>query len=147
MRATQATKDAPERNASSIDLTQQLEELRAENARLKAELEPLRRAGAFFTQYAPEIEERRAHYARLAEALALFADLEGDCEPALLDLASDVAGEGQCLANARDLHLRALCLEQLDWMDPRTILKFYAEMRLWADHLVYERQQERSRVA
>jgi hypothetical protein len=72
----------------------------------------------------------------------LFADLEGEYQPPLLDLSSDVAGEGRCLSDARDLHLRALCLEQLDWLDPRTVLKFYVEMRLWADQLAYERRQD-----
>lgn len=123
-------------NNSNATESQQLAELRAENARLKTELEGIRRrCGTFLTDYAPEIEARRADYDRLGECLYFMTELEGDRVGSFLEVNSPYADSKGLLMTALLNHLRALCCESLDWFDRRTFQKFYTEMRLWSDHL------------
>jgi hypothetical protein len=90
------------------------------------------------TVYAPEVEERRGYYERLAECLLFMTECESQHVQPLLDVAGPNEGDRDHFGNAIQNHLHVLCCDLLDWWDGRTLRKFYAEMRLWADHLKYE---------
>jgi len=94
------------------------------------------------TEYSPEIEARRADYEGLAEALIHITRLETE----RLDYGPDVedspleGGDDGAIMKGVEAHLRALW-RSIDWYDPRTLRKFYAELRLWNDEL--ERELEK----
>lgn len=94
------------------------------------------------SQYAPEVESRRANYDRLAEAFSLLASLE--CQTVDFDMeVPDLEGEFPMpLVTSMANHIR-LVFDQLDWLDPQTIRRFYTEMRLWADQKQWEQNHSR----
>jgi len=83
-------------------------------------------------EYDPQIEARRADYEKLADSLAHMAELADDRLPAMLDLEGWDAESRHHLINGIQEHLEALW-RNLDWRNPRTLRKFYAEMRLYVD--------------
>ncbi len=86
-------------------------------------------------QYAPEIEARRKDYEALAEAFVTMADLETERAYPALDLPHVVyTHEERVISKAVMQHFQSL-MSHADFFDPRTIRKFYVEMRLWGDHL------------
>ena len=93
------------------------------------------------SKYDPEIDARRADYEKLAASLAQMAELEHDHFPELLDLDGYDEGSQNHLINAIDGHLYALW-QNLDWHSPRTLGRFYAEMRLYVDQLKLENERE-----
>jgi len=84
--------------------------------------------------YSPKIEARREDYEKLAESLAHMIILDSARVPGLLDVESPNEGESHYLIDALDKHLYILW-GNLDWHDARTIRRFYAEMRLYADQM------------
>jgi hypothetical protein len=136
--------------------TAQVAELIAENARLKLLLEQaqsreqsaLQTAHDFeqmataLTHYAPEIEQRRADYDRLTEALITMVELENNRYPSLLDVKGFNEDNDGLLIKALHAHLGTLTVDNLDWFDAHTLRKFYTEMRLWHDQFEFERQQK-----
>lgn len=90
-------------------------------------------------EYSPEIEARRADYGQLAEALIHITQLETE----RLGYGPDVKdspmedGDDRAIIKGVQGHLRALWAA-IDWYDPRTLRKFYAELRLWDDQLELE---------
>lgn len=88
--------------------------------------------------YAPEVEERRRSYEHLAECLLFMTEMESAHVEQLLDVDGLGEDDRAHLTTAISAHLHALCCCNLDWWDGRTMRKFYAEMRLWVDHLKYE---------
>lgn len=91
--------------------------------------------------YAPEVENRRQDYERLAESFITMIQLESERLGNLLDIEGDDAAlNTRPLSNALDVHLRAL-LYHADWWDARTMRRFYTEMRLHGDQLEWERTQ------
>ncbi len=89
--------------------------------------------------YSPEVEARRADYERLAEAFVHMVTLEMERVGAgLLDIEGpDVNVNNAHLVKALHEHLYALHIH-VDWFDPRTLRKFYVEMRLWGDQMQHE---------
>jgi len=98
--------------------------------------------------YDPEIEARRADYERLAEELSHMIDLQGDVTD-LLDLKTFGANDGDTfLMDGIVGHLRALW-DNMNWHDPRTMRRFYPEMRLWIarNDPEFKRRSEEREVA
>jgi hypothetical protein len=86
------------------------------------------------TEYSPEIEVRRADYEQLAEALIHIAAMETGRVGYAADLGDSPFEDGNDGAIIKGVagHLRALW-SAIDWYSPRTLRKFYAELRLWND--------------
>ena len=84
------------------------------------------------TEYDPQIEARRGDYEKLAESLAHMITLADDRLHNMLDLAGWDEESRHHLINGIQEHLGALW-QNLDWRNPRTLRKFYAEMRLYVD--------------
>lgn len=86
--------------------------------------------------YSPKVEARRDGYERLAEAFVHMAVLATERAGSdRLDIEGpDVDVNDVHLSKALGAHLYALH-NHLDWFDPRTLRKFYVEMRLWGDQL------------
>jgi hypothetical protein len=90
--------------------------------------------------YPPEIEARRLLYEALAESFALQFHLSSEND--LLDIQNPVFTDKDSRVMAA-LHEHWDCLAaDFDWLEPRTMRKFYAEMRLWRDFLTWERAQD-----
>ena len=85
---------------------------------------------------------RRADYEQPAEALIHISLLEteqSDYGPDVKESPLDEGDDGAIIKGVQG-HLRALW-GAIDWYDPRTLRKFYAELRLWNDEL--ERELEK----
>jgi len=82
---------------------------------------------------------RRADYEQPAEALIHISLLEteqSDYGPDVKESPLDEGDDGAIIKGVQG-HLRALW-GAIDWYDPRTLRKFYAELRLWNDQLELE---------
>jgi hypothetical protein len=124
--------------------TSQVKALTAENARLKFYAEQRMNENRF----SPEVEKRREDYERQAEAIAVMIEHEQQrAAGGLLDIsqdALDARGE-ECepyIGNAISKHLFALFYSLDNLYDPRTVRRFYAELRLWADELELQRKEQ-----
>ena len=95
------------------------------------------------SEYAPEVEARRADYERLAEAIAHMTRLEtSSIRHDKLDIDGPMTPDNDPhLINAIQAHLYALHLH-VDWYDARTLRRFYTEMRLHRDQLEWERKRQ-----
>ena len=91
-------------------------------------------------EYSPQIEARRADYEGLAEALIHITQLETSRRGYSADVkdSPNEGGDDGAIIKGVLGHLRAMWAA-IDWYDPRTLRKFYAELRLWNDELDRER--------
>jgi hypothetical protein len=81
------------------------------------------------------LDERSERYGRQAEALAAILELEyGDSHEG-----ADI-GElcGRPLSRGVLRYLRQL-FEHADFLDPRTVRRFYVELRMWGDYMAAAR--------
>src|SRR5215204_2964645 len=81
------------------------------------------------------LDERSERYGRQAEALAAILELEyGDShEGADIGELSDRPLSRGVLRHLRQLFAHA------DFLDPRTVRRFYVELRMWGDYMAAER--------
>jgi hypothetical protein len=94
------------------------------------------------TTYAPEVEARRKDYETIAESFTALAERISAANPDLLRIETGLDDAGPEMDEALTHHFDGLH-KSLDWFDPRTIRKFYVEMRLHADQGEFERDQEK----
>ena len=99
------------------------------------------------TRYAPAVEARRKDYDQLTEALITMVHLQTNYVKSRLDLVGFNEGDNGHFIDAFHAHLRTLTIDSLNWFDPRTLRKFYTEMRLWCDQFEFENQQNRKIAA
>ena len=81
------------------------------------------------------LDERAARYGRQADALITILELEyGDSHEG-----ADIGDlRKRPLSRGVLRHLRQL-FEHADFLDPRTVRRFYVELRTWGDYMAAER--------
>lgn len=135
------TKKVPPRTragkAVTLGFEQVLAKLQAENAQFKWQLEQeqnYRQPPASTSSFPAEVEAMRPEFEQLAAALIKIVKLQTGDPKEMQEgtgLGASIKNE---LATTLEAHLVDLW-QSLDWFDPRTIERFYVEMRLHAEEV------------
>jgi hypothetical protein len=83
------------------------------------------------SHYPPEIEAKRAEYARLGESPAIIAEIDASASRALEQVGGD-SSDKDALHDGWADHIIALSVD-LNLHHPETLRRFYAEFRLFID--------------